>query len=299
MRHITGKSDDARKMKVTKASKRTLTPQTLLPHGTSTFTVFAQSYIVPGQKVGRVSAASACVGVRGWEWAAAACAQYTDPSEDVASLADLKPKRRTAEKRGAQLSRYARPVVSIGVCGNRRTDGAVGAPLRLRYQPYALTSTPYSVPVLCLFAVRFTRSLPPSHLVSVALSVTAASIVGIQPPNNGADGEAMPCARRYIRARAPRSLPLDYTIAPQSKLGEDESEEIKSNENPTHKKFMRTLQLVRTLHTVPRRPLRLFLRPPTTAGQATQRPVPNARERVSCCEQAVSLFCTEWRTRLK
>ena len=50
----------------------------------------------------------------------------------------------------------------------------------------------------------------------------------------------------YIRARAPRSLPLDYTIAPKSKLDEEESEEMKSHENITHKKFMRTLQLVRT-----------------------------------------------------
>jgi hypothetical protein len=50
----------------------------------------------------------------------------------------------------------------------------------------------------------------------------------------------------YIRARAPRSLPLDYTIAPKSKHEEEEGEDMKSHENITHKKFMRTLQLVRT-----------------------------------------------------
>jgi hypothetical protein len=56
-------------------------------------------------------------------------------------------------------------------------------------------------------------------------------------------------------------LPLDYTIAPKSKLDEDETEETKSNENITHKKFMRTLQLVRAHFPLPAIPTTTRCRP--------------------------------------
>ena len=56
-------------------------------------------------------------------------------------------------------------------------------------------------------------------------------------------------------------MPLDYTIAPKSKLDEEETEDMKSNENITHKKFMRTLQLVRAHFPLPAIPTTTRCRP--------------------------------------